>query len=166
MASHETADLIFYRVIGDAALAQRDPSKYQMLEEPDAAGARRYVEREPAVKITTGEIQSVAIEHTSGRVEQALQKELENRGLGRGTTTSKGLLVTFVLSESAGRRLNQFIQGESDGLVDIWLGRYRLATPRLIGTFEGSTFALGLAETEEGRIREIFRPLGNKFREK
>ena len=164
----QEGELVFFRVTEDKGMYSKDPAKYdRVVFPPRAGGSEVYVERSPALRIYSGEIDSVVIERQKD-VQETLEEifGIKSPGSEGGQKTdaneSVPYQVTFFLNEAGSTKLNKFLREHDGEWIDVKMNNQRLSTPRIIGPFGSRQFSLGLAGKPADRLKEMFSPIKEK----
>jgi len=155
------AELLFFRVIQDSALANRQPERYEKLTQQVASGQRDlYIEKSPYLRIDRVSLKAVVVEKDPViRDSRDAELYLALRKV-RPEPAERSHVVTFFVERNAAMKLRDLGNQSSDQFVDLRVDDKRLVTAKVVGQFgAGGVYSVPVGDHDTDRLRTVLAPL-------
>jgi len=155
------AELLFFRVIQDSALANRQPERYEKLTQQVASGQRDlYIERIPYFRLDRVGLKAVLVEKEPViRDARDAELHLALRKV-RPEPAERSYVVTFFVERNAVMKLRDLGNQNSGQFVDLRVDDKRLVTARFVGQFgAGGVYSVPVGDHDTDRLRTVLAPL-------
>lgn len=159
------SDLNFFLATRDVNVYQREAGRFERFVQPPERGGDLYIKKTAALSVPLTKVRHATVEKKAAVVDiqTIIRDPLGGSREGQPRDTQQyRYAVTFELDEPAAQAFKSFAAGHEAQLVEMRIGKRRLAVVRLMGPFMSEKLTVPLVETDHHRIRELLAELKAK----
>jgi hypothetical protein len=164
--------LNFFRITEDKKVYDQNRQQYnkELIKGPNGE-LEIYVERNPSLKLDFKEIESIVIQkhripgYDPREIEEALEEASGRKPKSQKTDAPLGYVYSanILLTEKGANLFIDFANSHTNETIEWRFENNRLGQTKIIGPFTRRAFNIGLEETNNNRIIQIFAPVKHKI---
>ncbi|HEU4371083.1 MAG TPA: hypothetical protein VFV05_22925 [Methylomirabilota bacterium] len=158
------SDLDFFMATRDVNVYQSEPGGFERVVQPPERGGDLYIKKAAALSVPVTKVRHVTVEKKAVEDIQTILRDPSGSSREGQPREAKqySYAVIFELYEEAAHAFRSFAAAHEAQLVEMRIGKRRLAVVRLMGPFMSEKVTVPLVETDQDRIRELLAEMKAK----